>query len=106
MGITLSTLGAVFAPLQGLFGWSAPRVSRAQLSPQARLAVPHAIAGRPRTKPAMPRPCEKARKPLRVVRVVEHSAAPTSAGRMFISGRMSDVCAELDRLAALETAAG
>ena len=39
----------------------------------------------------MPRP---ARRPLRVV----HSAQ----GRMVISGRLADVCAELDRLAALE----
>jgi len=37
-------------------------------------------------------------RPLRVVR-----AAP---GRLVISGRMADVCAELDRLAALEAAAG
>jgi hypothetical protein len=64
------------------------------------------MASRARTKAATPRPCEKTRKPLRVVRVVEHCGAPASAGRMVISGRMSDVCAELDRLAALETAAG
>lgn len=37
-------------------------------------------------------------KPLRVVR-----GAP---GRMVISGRMADVCAELERLAALEGEAG
>jgi hypothetical protein len=35
------------------------------------------------------------RKPLRVVR---------SNGKLVISGRMADVCAELDRLAALEAA--
>jgi hypothetical protein len=48
--------------------------------------------------------------PLRVIRVKEAisastasssaSNAPKMAGRMVISGRMSDVCAELDRLAA------
>jgi hypothetical protein len=32
--------------------------------------------------------------------------ASASAGRMFMSGRMADVCAELDRLAAIEAAAG
>jgi hypothetical protein len=42
--------------------------------------------------------------PLRVVRVVEPRACQAFAGRMVISGRMEDVCAELDRLAALETA--
>jgi len=39
---------------------------------------------------------------LRVVRVVEPSAPRAIAGRMVISGRLADVCAELDRLAALE----
>ena len=40
---------------------------------------------------------------LRVVRVQESGQARSSVGRMVISGRMADVCAELDRLAALET---
>ena len=39
---------------------------------------------------------------LRVLRVSEHGQTPHGAGRMVISGRMSDVCAELDRLVALE----
>lgn len=38
------------------------------------------------------------RGPLRRVRVVQ------ARGRLVISGRMADVCAELDRLAALESA--
>lgn len=42
---------------------------------------------------------------LRVVRVHESGQARSSVGRMVISGRMTDVCAELDRLAALETQA-
>ena len=42
------------------------------------------------------------RRPLRVVRVMDGGHVPASAGRMVISGRMADVCAELDRLAALE----
>ena len=37
---------------------------------------------------------------LRVMRVLEAGQAPSSVGRMVISGRMADVCAELDRLAA------
>lgn len=44
-----------------------------------------------------------AQRPLRVVRVVDGRAGYPSAGRMVISGRMADVCAELDRLAELET---
>jgi hypothetical protein len=43
-------------------------------------------------------------KPLRVVRVVESGQPRASVGRMVISGRMADVCAELDRLAACEAA--
>jgi hypothetical protein len=41
---------------------------------------------------------------LRIMRVLEAGQAPASVGRMVISGRMADVCAELDRLAARETA--
>ncbi|TFZ08299.1 hypothetical protein [Ramlibacter humi] len=44
-------------------------------------------------------------RPLRVLRVVDAQHGPSSAGRMVISGRMADVCAELDRLAAQEAAA-
>ena len=42
-------------------------------------------------------------KPLRVVRVAEDGhASPSSAGRMVMSGRIADICAELDRLVHLE----
>jgi hypothetical protein len=37
---------------------------------------------------------------LRVLRVFEGGQPQKAAGRMRISGRMADVCAELDRLAA------
>ena len=42
---------------------------------------------------------------LRVLRISEQGDHPLSAGRMVISGRMADVCAELDRLIALENRA-
>ena len=42
--------------------------------------------------------------PLRVLRVVEKGQPLSSTGRLVISGRMADVCAELDRLAARESA--
>jgi len=45
-------------------------------------------------------------KPLRVVRVLEAGQARSCVGRMVISGRMADVCAELDRLVAREAALG
>jgi hypothetical protein len=42
-------------------------------------------------------------KPLRVVRIAEDGANPSNgAGRMIMSGRMADICAELDRLVHLE----
>lgn len=43
-------------------------------------------------------------RPVRVVRVLEAGQAHSAVGRMLISGRMADVCAELDRLAAREVA--
>ena len=41
---------------------------------------------------------------LRVLRVMEAGQKAGHGGRMVISGRMADVCAELDRLAAQEAA--
>lgn len=38
----------------------------------------------------------------RVVRVLRTAASSGDAGRLVISGRMADVCAELDRMAARE----
>jgi len=42
--------------------------------------------------------------PLRVLRVVETGMPRSSTGRLVISGRMADVCAELDRLVEREAA--
>lgn len=42
------------------------------------------------------------RRPVRMVRVMEAGQTSAQVGRMVISGRMADVCAELDRLAACE----
>jgi hypothetical protein len=41
---------------------------------------------------------------LRVLRVADAGQNSFHGGRMVISGRMADVCAELDRLAAQEAA--
>lgn len=40
---------------------------------------------------------------LRSLRIRESDQQAECAGRMVISGRMADVCAELDRLVALES---
>ncbi|RUP25742.1 MAG: hypothetical protein EKK45_18580 [Curvibacter sp.] len=41
-------------------------------------------------------------RPLRVLRIRESGPHPRRAGRLVISGRMADVCAELERLAAAD----
>ena len=41
---------------------------------------------------------------LKVVREFDSSMKPSLAGRMMISGRMADVCAELERMTQLESA--
>lgn len=43
-------------------------------------------------------------RPLRVVQIQDRGPSGKHFGRLIISGKMSDVCAELDRLAALEIA--
>ena len=40
---------------------------------------------------------------LKVIRELEAGISPSCAGRMVISGRMADVCAELDRMAQKES---
>lgn len=42
--------------------------------------------------------------PLRVIRIVESGQASALAGRILMSGRMADVCAELDRMVEREAA--
>ena len=97
-----------FGPLQGLMRWwSSSRFATVGVSLPKRDAAasftPKTIAANDQftrasvQKASMP-------KPLRVVRVVESGQARSSVGRMVISGRMADVCAELDRLAAREAA--
>lgn len=39
---------------------------------------------------------------VRVLQVMDAGQSPTQSGRLRISGRMADVCAELDRLVACE----
>jgi hypothetical protein len=86
--VFLFPLASLFARLQALADWLATRPE----------PVPSVAVHRPAHRVAMARPA----KPLRVVRVLEPSAPRAEAGRMVISGRLADVCAELDRLAAQE----
>lgn len=109
MGIAQSGWGGIFARLQRF----ANRLTGA-------VSVPAGVAHRPE---CVSNPCDAAnrspigaaagcrqtrshRKPgaVRVVRVLE-GRPELAVGRIVISGRLADVCAELDRLADLETAA-
>jgi hypothetical protein len=106
MGITLLTFGGLLAPLQQLAGWLAGTPARSQqrfarLAPAPAAVRSSAGSGRSTWRPAV-RSALPLRRPVRVVRVVEACQPAAGAGRMVISGRMADVCAELDRLAALE----
>lgn len=100
MAIASFPVPTLFAPLfesiQALVAWMAPPRRIPAQSRAQRPAQPAAT----RQAPAAPA------KTLRVVRVLEPSAPRAVAGRMVISGRMADVCAELDRLAALEARQG
>ena len=84
----LLPLSHLLAPVQALLGWLTTRPAPAARRP-AHAPVPRAALAPPA-------------RPLRVLRVVEPSAPRAVAGRMVISGRLADVCAELDRLAAQE----
>jgi hypothetical protein len=106
MNIALFANFGVFGPLQSLMRWWATSRSSTE-----RAAAPPRRTVQP-IAPEFVAPDSRAtqstvssitvRKPLRVVRVIEAGQARTSVGRMVISGRMADVCAELDRLAARE----
>ena len=92
MAIAAFSLPNLFAPVQAFVEWLAG--GPAPAAPSVRVAYPP-VSESAAVKHAAP-------KPLRVVRVIEASASRSTAGRMVISGRLADVCAELDRLAALE----
>jgi hypothetical protein len=101
MGIALFTFSGLVAPLRSLMQWLVRPPAVPSRRQRSEADIPVTVS-----RAALTGRGETARRPLRVVRVVEASRAPSGAGRMFISGRMADVCAELERLPALEAAAG
>ncbi|RYF76444.1 MAG: hypothetical protein EOO29_22730 [Comamonadaceae bacterium] len=110
MGIALLVLSDLFTPLQSLAQrWMTlpaaghrRRNAAVELEPDLRY-----VQVRPGPAGASPesRPAARPVRPLRVVRVAE-TGQPRAGVRVVLSGRMEDVCAELDRLAALEAAQG
>jgi hypothetical protein len=97
MGPTLCTFSHLAASLRRWLRLDSPA---ALTRPTALRGGLHTAAGRGHV--AWPPAAAQPRRPLRVLRVVDAGHGPSTAGRMVISGRMADVCAELDRLAALE----
>lgn len=105
MGIALLAIVDLWMPLQSLADrWLPPRGRRLpRRQGDAAAGLRHAAA-RPGSLAHMPveaAPQAAPARPLRVIRVVDQGER-RSTNRMVISGRMADVCAELDRLAALE----
>lgn len=99
MGIAVLTIADLFAPLQALASrWIAPRRRTTATNLRYVAIRPSCSAGTTSEKAASN---GHPGRPLRVIRVVDPRAAH-NASRLVISGRMADVCAELDRLAALE----
>lgn len=109
-GLLLAPLHALvgfFAPWQAAGASTEPR-SRSQRQP-AQASLPAAAALTPAKRPVsriagsfQTTPMRPACSRLRVVRVMDAGCSPHAAGRMMISGRMADVCAELDRMALRE----
>lgn len=93
----MNTAYALWSPLHGLLRWLAPS---APPRPAMMAPVPPSVR-KPAQATLRSRPMQR---PLRVVRVMEAGQPRCQVGRMVISGRMADVCAELDRLAACEAA--
>jgi hypothetical protein len=111
MNFALFDRPGVFAPLHDLINWLAPvpQAGSTQHTPKRpgtsvlgfKLHHPVNQICVPSTQ-VKSKMLELKQKPLRIVRILEAGHAPANVGRMVISGRMSDVCAELDRLAAKE----
>lgn len=105
MGIALLALSGLF---QGFSAFQRLTAGSARPAAQRPLRVQRMVRPTGSRHPVMPRPVTSISPPrpeaLRVVRVCDSQATPGDVGRLVISGRMADVCAELDRLAEREAA--
>ncbi|MBB1599227.1 hypothetical protein [Variovorax sp. UMC13] len=110
MGFVLLTFVDLLSPLQSLASRWMP-AQRARRSGGIDLHSDlHYVAVRPsctaknNDAPHTATAASRVARPLRVVRTVDAQQPGRRAGRLVISGRLADVCAELDRLAELEAA--
>ncbi len=115
-------LSVLLAPVHAVAAWFVPAQNSARQLGLPFDAAPLATPLQPLKSPrnlavrstgahgATTRPCGGAARPsrqsrLKIVREFDASVSASCAGRMIISGRMADVCAELDRMAMRESAA-
>ena len=101
MGIALLALSGLFKNLRPFTSGTPIQAlpKRQPVRPHPEWAVrstPCAMPSHGKTQPAKRQPS------LRVVHVHETGQSAAGSGRLVISGRMADVCAELDRLVAME----
>ena len=111
MTVALYAIAKLTGPLHRLTGWltsshaqrHAPAISQAAAcrSKTHFLTAQQPIRAR---LSAINTPSNSKPQTLRIERIVESGQRANQAGRMVISGRMADVCAELDRLVAREAA--
>ena len=109
MNIALVLQHKLLLGIQRLLSGTPSPVARAPVwSPAHALPAqaPCQAAARNNEAYAAPTTGAHARKvmPLRVLRELEKGQPRSCTGRLVISGRMADVCAELDRLVAREAA--
>jgi hypothetical protein len=110
-------LSLLLAPVQALAAWFVPaqqsrsrQFSTAMRAQRAagQLALPFSADSAPSPRKAAQAGKARPRNPtpsrLRIVREFDANVGPACAGRMVISGRMADVCAELERMAQREAA--
>lgn len=98
MGIALLTLSGLFQGFTAIQRKPLPAQARA-----LRTAKPAATLQAPSPQTIHPS-CTSRPAALRVVRERDPQAPSSEIGRMVISGRMADVCAELERMVAREAA--
>ena len=116
----MNLLSLLIAPLQAVVLFFAPHAvgtkplgMRSAVRSAAPTAVPHAAphsasgsavlrTSRITYPSTMPHISAKPIHRVRVVRNIDAALPADRAGRMVVSGRFADVCAELDRLASME----
>lgn len=93
----VQALAALFVPARPASAHARPAVKPAIGSRASALSdkTPKLAATKPTEKSASDAPVQR----LKIMRQFEPGASRTCAGRLVISGRMSDVCAELERMA-------